>query len=71
MGELNPKYDLTDYLYYNDVGENDSRTQNEIICPSEKEIAIYIHGAWTNEASANEQFNRTAMSLAANNYAIP
>jgi hypothetical protein len=40
MGELNPKYNLTDYLYYNDVAENNSRTQNEIICPSEKEVAI-------------------------------
>jgi hypothetical protein len=70
--ELDPKYNLTDYLYYSDVSENNSRTEkNEIMCPSQKEIAIYVHGAWTNEASANEQFNRTAMSLAANNYGIP
>ena len=41
------------------------------MCPSQKEIAIYVHGAWTNKASANEQFNRTAISLATNNYAIP
>jgi hypothetical protein len=71
IGELTPKNNSTDYLYYNDVGENKSRTQNEIMCPSQKEIAIYVHGAWTNKASANEQFNRTAISLATNNYAIP
>ena len=71
IGELTPKNNSTDYLYYNEVGENKSRTQNEIMCPSQKEIAIYVHGAWTNKASANEQFNRTAISLATNNYAIP
>ena len=41
------------------------------MCPPEKEIAIYIHGAWTDEQAANEQFNRTAMSLISNNYTIP
>jgi hypothetical protein len=71
IGELTPKNNSTDYLHYNEVGENKSRTQNEIMCPSQKEIAIYVHGAWTNKASANEQFNRTAISLATNNYAIP
>lgn len=38
-------------------------------CP--REIAIYMHGAWIDETSANEQFNRTAMSIMANNYTIP
>jgi esterase/lipase superfamily enzyme len=41
------------------------------MCPSQKEIAIYIHGVWTDERSANEQVNRTAMSLITNNYTIP
>lgn len=41
------------------------------MCPPEKEIAIYIHGAWTDEQGANEQFNRTAISLISNNYTIP
>jgi Alpha/beta hydrolase of unknown function (DUF900) len=41
------------------------------MCPSQKEIAIYIHGVWTDETSANEQVNRTAMSLKTNNNTIP
>ena len=70
-GELNPEHNLTDYVYYGGVIDNSSNTrENEILCPPEKEIAIYIHGEWTDEMSANEQFNRTAMSLSVNNYSI-
>jgi hypothetical protein len=67
-GELISGHNRTDYEYYND---NTSGIQSEIICPSQKEIAIYIHGVWTDETLANEQFDRTAKSLAANNYSIP
>jgi hypothetical protein len=69
-GEPNPKYNSTEY-YYNDIGDNKRRTQNKIMCPSQNEIAIYIHGEWTNKVSAIEQFNRTAISLVANDYAVP
>lgn len=65
-GELTPQHNTTDYVYYNNI----SLTTNKIICPSQKEIAIYIHGAWNDATSANEQFNRTAMSLTSNNYTI-
>lgn len=71
-GELIPLHNSTDYLYYNGISGNTvNSTQDEIICPSQKEIAIYIHGVWTDEASANEQVNRTAMSLQTNNNTIP
>jgi hypothetical protein len=71
-GELNPEHNLTDYVYYGDATENSSKSEgNEIRCPPEKEIAIYVHGEWTDETSAYEQFNRTAISLAINNYSIP
>ena len=71
-GEPIPEHNSTDYLYYDNIGHrtNDS-LQNEFMCPSEKEIAIYIHGAWTDEISANEQVNRTSMSLQVNNNTIP
>jgi Alpha/beta hydrolase of unknown function (DUF900) len=68
-GELTSGHDRTDYEYYNN--DSSSGIESEIICPPQKEIAIYIHGIWTNEATANEQFDRTAKSLAANNYSIP
>jgi hypothetical protein len=71
-GELNHEHNLTDYVYYGDVTDNSSKSkENEVRCPPEKEIAIYVHGEWTDETSAYEQFNRTAMSLAINNYSIP
>jgi hypothetical protein len=70
-GELVPEHNLTDYRYYNDNENTSGSIQNEITCPSEKEIVIYIHGAWTDQRSANEQANRTAMSLATNNYTTP
>jgi len=71
-GELIPENNLTGYTYYDYITDNNSiRIQNEIMCPPQKEVVIYIHGAWTAETSANEQFNRTAMSLAINNYTIP
>ena len=67
-----PEYNSTDYLYNNNISQNTNDSlQNEIMCPSEKEIVIYIHGAWTDEISANEQVNRTAMSLQLNNNTIP
>jgi Alpha/beta hydrolase of unknown function (DUF900) len=66
-GELISGHNRTDYEYYND----NNSIESEIICPPQKEIAIYIHGVWTDETSANEQFDRTAKSLAANNYSIP
>ena len=67
-GELISGHNRTDYEYYHD---NSSGIEGEIICPHQKQIAIYIHGVWTDETSANEQFDRTAKSLAANNYSIP
>ena len=71
-GELIPEHNSTDYQYYNGISGNTSDSiQNEIMCPSQKEIVIYIHGVWTDETSANEQVNRTAMSLQTNNYTIP
>jgi hypothetical protein len=71
-GESIPEYNSTDYLYYNNISQSTNYSlQNEIMCPSEKEIVIYIHGVWTDEISANEQVNRTAMSLQLNNNTIP
>jgi hypothetical protein len=71
-GELIPEHNSTDYQYYNGISGNTSDSiQNEIMCPSQKEIVIYIHGVWTDETSANEQVNRTAMSLQTNNYTTP
>jgi hypothetical protein len=71
-GELIPKHNSTDYLYYKGIsGNRSSSIQNEIMCPLQKEIVIYIHGAWTDETSANEQVNRTAMSLNINNNTLP
>jgi hypothetical protein len=67
-GELISGHNRTDYEYYDD---NSSGIEGEIICPHQKQIAIYIHGVWTDETSANEQFDRTAKSLAANDYSIP
>jgi Alpha/beta hydrolase of unknown function (DUF900) len=67
-GELISGYNRTDYEYYND---SSSGIESEIICPPQKEIAVYIHGIWTDETTANEQFDRTAKSLVANNYSIP
>jgi hypothetical protein len=71
-GELTPGHNSTDYLYYNNFsGNTTGGAQNEIICPPQKEIVIYIHGVWADETSANEQVNRTTMSLESNNYSIP
>lgn len=71
-GELVPKHNVTDYLYRNNTsGNTNGSLQNEIKCPPQKEIAIYIHGVWTHETSANEQVNRTAISLKINNNTIP
>jgi hypothetical protein len=38
-------------------------------CPGQ--IAIYVHGVWSNRESAEEQIDRVALSMAANNYQIP
>jgi hypothetical protein len=71
-GELISEHNQTDYLYDNGTSEKTSGSlQNEITCPSQKEIAIYIHGVWTDEPSANEQVNRLSMSLEANDNIIP
>jgi Alpha/beta hydrolase of unknown function (DUF900) len=71
-GELIPGHNSTDYLYYNNFSGNATGgAQNALNCPTQKEIVIYIHGDWADEASANEQVNRTAMSLKSNNYTIP
>ncbi|MGH9953539.1 MAG: DUF726 domain-containing protein, partial [Nitrososphaeraceae archaeon] len=65
-GELISIHNSTDYTYNNSIASD-----NLILCPSGKEIAIFTHGAWTDEHAANEQLNRTAMSLISNNYTIP
>jgi hypothetical protein len=71
-GQLIQGHNITDYTYSSDLANNNnSKISKEFTCPPEKEIAIYIHGAWTDEQAANEQFNRTAMSLINNNYTIP
>jgi alpha/beta hydrolase family protein DUF900 len=66
-GELISGHNKTDYEYY----ANNYKIQNQLICPTQNEIAIYIHGEWTDEAAANEQFDRIAKSIAINNYSIP
>lgn len=71
-GDLNPEFNTTDYVYLKNGKENTSdATPNKITCPPENEIAIYIHGAWTDEMSASEQLNRTAMALVINNNSVP
>jgi len=72
-GQLNKGHNATDYTYSHDLANNtdDSRISNKFTCPQEKEIVIYIHGAWTDNQAANEQFNRTAISLINNNYTNP
>ncbi len=66
QGELISDHNVTDYEYH-----TETTSDNVIICPPEKEIAIYIHGEWTDVRSASEKLNRTAISLASNNYSIP
>ena len=71
-GQLIQGHNMTDYVYSSDLANNsNSKEYNQLSCPPKKEIAIYIHGVWTDERSANEQFSRTAMSLASNYYSIP
>jgi Alpha/beta hydrolase of unknown function (DUF900) len=71
-GQLIRGHNSTDYTYNDDLAStDDSRIPNKFTCPQEKEIVIYIHGAWTDNQAANEQFNRTAMSLTNNNYPNP
>jgi len=71
-GQLIQGHNITDYAYSSDLADNNiSKISNKFTCPPEKEIAIYIHGAWTDEQAAKEQSNRTAMSLISNNYTIP
>ena len=67
-GELVSGQNITAYEFHN---YNGSGIGSEIICPHQKEIAIYIHGEWSDETSANEQFDRIAKSLTVNNYSIP
>ena len=71
-GQLIQGHNITYYAYSSDLADNNiSKISNKFTCPPEKEIAIYIHGAWLDEQAANEQFNRTTMSLISNNYMIP
>jgi hypothetical protein len=71
-GQLIQGHNIIDYAYSSSLANNNSgRIADKFTCPPEKELAIYIHGAWTDEQAANEQFNRTAMSLISNNYTIP
>jgi hypothetical protein len=63
---LIPNHNSTDYQYHNMLTGDSG-----ILCPPGNEIVIYIHGAWTDTRAANEQFNRTAISLVSNNYTIP
>ncbi len=71
-GQLIQGHNMTDYAYSSDlVNNNSSKISNKFTCPPGKEIVIYIHGIWTDGQAANEQFNRTAMSLISNNYTIP
>lgn len=71
-GRLNQGHNITDYAYSGIIANNSNgKISNKFTCPPEKEIAIYIHGVWTDERAADEQFNRTAMSLISNNYTIP
>jgi hypothetical protein len=66
-GELISGHNKTDYEYYT----TNHKIQDQFICPAQKEIAIYIHGEWTDETAANEQFDRIAKSITINNYSIP
>ncbi len=73
VGQLIQGHNITDYAYSSSdlVNNSSSKISNKSTCPPGKEIAIYIHGAWTDEQVAYEQFNRTSMSLISNNYTIP
>jgi hypothetical protein len=63
-GQLIQGHNMTDYVYSSDLANNsNSKEYNQLSCPLKKEIAIYIHGVWTDERSANEHLV-TAMSLA-------
>lgn len=66
-GELISGHNKTDYEYYT----TNHKIQDQFICPAQKEIAIYIHGEWTDETAANEQFDRITKSITINNYSIP
>lgn len=71
-GQLIGGHNITDYAYSNKLANiNDSGISNKFTCPQAKEVVIYIHGAWTDDQAANEQFNRTAMSLINNKYTNP
>ena len=60
------------HIVINFTNNSINKVFNKFTCPPGKEIAIYIHGAWEwYDRLANEQFNRTVMSLMSNNYTIP
>ena len=63
--ELSSSHNIGDYDY-SDVPGLDGKP-----CPSNNELAIYIHGVWTGQAGAKEQLDRTKLSLNANGYNIP
>ena len=51
-GQLILGHNITDYTYSSDlVNNSSSKIANKFICPPGKEIAIYIHGDWTDEQS--------------------
>jgi hypothetical protein len=64
-GKLNLVHNLGDYNYSYVPGLGGYPS------PDNKELAIYIHGVWTGQASAKEQIDRTKLSLNANGYNIP
>jgi esterase/lipase superfamily enzyme len=63
-GKLNPLHDIIDYdCYHVPKFNRDSYLYDDLV--------IYIHGVWTKQASANEQIDRTKLSLNVNKYYNP
>ena len=64
-GKLNLLHDIKDYDYY----YGDGFLLNSYL--HKNELALYIHGVWTDNTSAKEQVDRTRLSLYTNGYQIP
>lgn len=62
-------YDLNTGQLLQGHNQTDYNATNIPNCPPE--IAIFIHGFGLDESKAEERYNRTLMSLQANNYNIP
>lgn len=62
-GSLKPQYTKTNYTHANVPGLDGGSK-----CPPQ--LAVYIHGVWTNEKEANEQLDRLKMSLIVDKYNI-